>query len=139
MDPSSGIDSIQPGETNIQDDQVRLLFSRLLNRFQAIRDESDDEEIGFVLEKVADHSPPLFEVIHHQDTHDRHSQTASPVARSIPTAQTGGAEPIRQDNDTRIQELSLRQSNEGKKIPVLGKSEWLLKPHLVTSRSAVSG
>lgn len=43
---SSGFDSVQTGESDVQQNQIRLQFHRLLNRFPSVRDFADDLQVA---------------------------------------------------------------------------------------------
>jgi len=64
-----GLDSIQGGESDVKQYQIRLQFCRLLNRFQSIRRFTDNLQFWLGSQGRAHESSKGQEVLHDEDPH----------------------------------------------------------------------
>ena len=66
-DSASGIDSVQPGQTDIEQNQVGLQSLGLTDGFQPVRHLTDDPQICLLAEHRGDKPPNGFIIINHKN------------------------------------------------------------------------
>jgi hypothetical protein len=62
-----GFDSIQLRKSDVQQNQVRLQFLCLLNRFESVRDLTYDLQSGLSLKYLRDKTPQRCEIVYHEN------------------------------------------------------------------------
>jgi hypothetical protein len=65
---SSGSNSIQLGESDVQQNQIRLQIVRFQNRFNTVACNSDNLKPEIFLDSLKDKSPPIGKIIDYEDT-----------------------------------------------------------------------
>jgi hypothetical protein len=68
-DLSSGFDTVEFGQPDIEQNQVRLQFPTLLDCFQSIRSLADDLPRRVLLQKEEQETPPGLGVVHDENAH----------------------------------------------------------------------
>src|SRR5206468_1381926 len=76
---SSGFDSIQTREADVQQNQIRLQFHAPLNRFQSVRDFADDLQIAHVCQRRQNELPKRYEILHDKNADWGYATQSAPT------------------------------------------------------------